>query len=54
MVEACMFYVKEMVLIVVRMAHDSVELICTNEWVLKKSGVKRELLETVRARKLAY
>jgi len=26
----------------------------TNEWVLNKAGVKRELLETVRARKLAY
>ena len=26
----------------------------TNEWVLNKAGVKRELLDTVRARKLAY
>jgi len=26
----------------------------TNEWVLSKAGVKRELLDTVRARKLAY
>ena len=26
----------------------------TNEWVLNKAGVKRELLETVKARKLAY
>ena len=26
----------------------------TNEWVLKKAGVKRELLDTVKARKLAY
>jgi len=26
----------------------------TNEWVLNKSGVKRELLDTVKARKLAY
>jgi len=25
----------------------------TNEWVLKKAGVKRELLDTVKARKLA-
>jgi len=25
-----------------------------NEWVLSKAGVKRELLDTVRARKLAY
>ena len=26
----------------------------TNEWVLNKAEVKRELLDTVRARKLAY
>jgi len=26
----------------------------TNEWVLNQAGVKRELLETVKARKLAY
>ena len=26
----------------------------TNEWVLNKVGVKRELLDTVRTRKLAY
>ena len=26
----------------------------TNEWVLNKAAVKRELLETVKARKLAY
>jgi len=26
----------------------------TNEWVLNKAGVKRELLDTIRARKLAY
>ena len=26
----------------------------TNEWVLNKAGEKRELLDTVRARKLAY
>jgi len=26
----------------------------TNEWVLNKSGVKRELFDTVKARKLAY
>ena len=26
----------------------------TNEWILKKAGVKRELLDTVKARKLAY
>jgi len=26
----------------------------TNEWVLYKAGVHRELLDTVRARKLAY
>ena len=26
----------------------------TNEWVLNKAGVKRALLETVKARKLAY
>ena len=26
----------------------------TNEWVRKKAGVKRELLDTVKARKLAY
>ena len=26
----------------------------TNEWVLNKAGVKRELLNTVKARKLAY
>ena len=26
----------------------------TNEWVLNKAGVKRELLDTVQARKLAY
>ena len=25
-----------------------------NEWVLNKAGVKRELLDTVRARKLSY
>ena len=25
----------------------------TNEWVLNKAGVKRELLDTVKARKLA-
>ena len=25
-----------------------------NEWVLSKAGVKRELLDTVKARKLAY
>ena len=26
----------------------------TKKWVLKKAGVKRELLDTVKARKLAY
>jgi len=26
----------------------------TNEWVLNKAGVKRELLDTVKARKLAH
>jgi len=26
----------------------------TNEWVLNKAGVKRELLDTVKARTLAY
>jgi len=26
----------------------------TNEWVLNKAGVKRELLDTIKARKLAY
>jgi len=26
----------------------------TNEWILNKGGVKRELLGTVKARKLAY
>jgi len=26
----------------------------TNEWVLSKAGVKRELLDTVKARNLAY
>jgi len=26
----------------------------TNEWVLNKAGVKRELKDTVKARKLAY
>ena len=26
----------------------------TNEWVLNKAGVNRELLDTVKARKLAY
>jgi len=26
----------------------------TNEWVLNKTGVKRQLLDTVKARKLAY
>jgi len=26
----------------------------TNEWVLNKAGVERELLDTVKARKLAY
>ena len=26
----------------------------TNEWVLNKAGVKRELLDTVKAMKLAY
>jgi len=26
----------------------------TNEWVLNKAGVKRELLDPVKARKLAY
>ena len=26
----------------------------TNEWVLNKAGVKSELLDTVKARKLAY
>jgi len=26
----------------------------TNEWILNKDGVKRELLDTVKARKLAY
>ena len=26
----------------------------TNKWVLNKAGVKRELLDTVEARKLAY
>ena len=26
----------------------------TNEWVLNKAGVKRQLLDTVTARKLAY
>ena len=26
----------------------------TNEWILNKGGVKREVLDTVKARKLAY
>jgi len=26
----------------------------TNEWVLNKAGVKRELLDTIKARTLAY
>jgi len=26
----------------------------TNEWVLNKAGVKRELLDTVKVRKLAW
>jgi len=26
----------------------------TNEWVLNKAGVQRELLDTIKARKLAY
>jgi len=26
----------------------------TNEWILNKAGVKRELLDTVKAKKLAY
>jgi len=26
----------------------------TNEWVLNKAGVRRELLDTVKTRKLAY
>jgi len=26
----------------------------TNEWIFNKAGVKRELLDTVKARKLAY
>ena len=26
----------------------------TNEWVLNKAGLKKELLDTVKARKLAY
>jgi len=26
----------------------------TNKWILNKAGVKRELLDTVKARKLAY
>ena len=26
----------------------------TNEWVLNKAGVKRELLDTLKAKKLAY
>jgi len=26
----------------------------TNEWVFNKAGVKRELIDTVKARKLAY
>jgi len=26
----------------------------TNEWIVNKAGVKRELLDTVKARKLAY
>jgi len=26
----------------------------TNEWILNKAGVKRELLDTIKARKLAY
>jgi len=26
----------------------------TNEWVLNKAGVKKELLDTVKAKKLAY
>jgi len=26
----------------------------TNEWVLNKAGVERELLDTVKARQLAY
>jgi len=26
----------------------------TNEWVLNKAGVNRKLLDTVKARKLAY
>ena len=26
----------------------------TNEWVLNKAGVKRKLLDTVKARKIAY
>jgi len=26
----------------------------TNDWVLNKAGIKRELLDTIKARKLAY
>jgi len=33
---------------------DSFEAKETNEWVLNKAGVKRELLDTVKATKLAY
>jgi len=29
-------------------------IIVTNKWVLNKAEVKRELLKTVKARKLAY
>jgi len=29
-------------------------LVYPNEWVLNKAGVKRELIDTVKARKLAY
>jgi len=40
-------------------ASDSINLVTptakkTNEWVPNKAGVKRELLDTVKARKLAY
>ena len=33
---------------------DSFEAKETNEWVLDKAGIKRELLDTVKATKLAY
>jgi len=37
-----------------KILHVSWTAMKTNEWVLNKAGVKMELLDTVKARKLAY